>query len=103
MQKRNKKILLIAVIMIVELFELYRISIILSSGSYSFEDVYEINAPEEEVIKAIKQFKTLHPDFVVPKVTIDGKSSSDLSEEEGRKDISYWYYNYFYFQNENQI
>ena len=75
----------------------------LAPGSYPFAEIYEINAPEKDVIDAIQQFKTLHPEFKVPKVTIQNKGSFDLTESEGREENSHWYFNYFYHTKENQI
>lgn len=72
-------------------------------GSYPFAEIYELNAPEKNVIDAIVQFKSDHPEYVVPYVTINNQSAGNLSESEGRKEKSHWYFVYFYYPKENQI
>ena len=82
---------------------IYQFARMLAPGSYPFAEIYTIDAPEKEVLKAIEKFKFAHPDFIVPKVTINKNGSFDLSESEGRKENSHWYFNYFYYKKDNQI
>ena len=60
-------------------------------------------AKKDQVSKAIKTFKKLNPEYIVPKVNINNKGSFDLSEDEGRKEKSHWNFNYFFYKNENEI
>lgn len=101
MKKQNKIILGIGILAI--MFLVYQFGKAFAPGSYPYAEMYEINAPEKEVIKAIEQFKTSHSNYIVPNVTINNNGSFSMSESEGRKENSYWYLNYFYFQKENQI
>jgi hypothetical protein len=71
-------------------------------GSYPHAEKYELNYTEEEVKTAIKKIKQEYPEYIVPKVTIDGKSNWDLIDEQS-KEPSYWYIVYFYYPKENQI
>jgi hypothetical protein len=103
MEKQTKKVLLIIVLIVFGLFGFYKISSILAAGSYPFAEIYELNASEEVVIRAIDKFKVKHPEYIVPNVTIQNEGSFNLSESEGRKDSSYWYFVYFYYPKENQI
>ncbi|WP_046369059.1 hypothetical protein [Flavihumibacter petaseus] len=67
----------------------------LAPGSYPYSEDYEIDLPEEDVIKAIKAFKTDNPEFVVP---------GPVGYMDGRKDSAdYWYHAFFYYSKENVI
>lgn len=99
----KKKIIIIIGIIILCVFSVYKFGESFAPGSYHYAEVYKIDASEEDVIKTIKQFKTSHSEFVVPKVTINKNGSFNLSESEGRKKNSNWYLNYFYYKKENQI
>jgi len=102
MRKTNKIIIIIGLILIV-FFGFYKLTKLLSPGSYPNAEIYELNYPEGKVIEATHQLKILHPEMVVPKVTIKNSGSYDLAESEGRKDNSLWYTIYFYYPKENQI
>jgi hypothetical protein len=41
----------------------------LAAGSYPFAQHYELNASENDVIKAVKQFRVKHPETIVPYTT----------------------------------
>jgi len=98
----NRPIKLIIIILIC-LFAFWKMVTFLAPGSYPFAEIYEIHAPEKEVIDAIEEFKIQNPHFVVPPVTMDGQTNVDLKSSEGRDSNSYWYFNYFYYQDKNQI
>jgi hypothetical protein len=100
-RKHKATSILLGLILI--LFVFYQLARVFAPGSYPYAEVYEINAPESKVIEAIKTFKKLNPEYIVPKVNIDNKCSFDLSENEGRKEKSYWNFNYFFYKNENEI
>jgi uncharacterized membrane protein len=102
MKKKNKIIIGILLI-ILSIFLVYKFGEAFAPGSYPHAEVYKINASEENVINAIKQFKTSHSEFIVPNMTIHKSGSFNLAESEGRKENSYWYLNYFYDKEENQI
>jgi hypothetical protein len=71
-------------------------------GSYPYAETYELNYSEEEVKTAINKFKQEHSEYIVPKVTIDGKATWDLIDEQSIEP-NYWYIVYFYYPKENQI
>jgi hypothetical protein len=71
-------------------------------GSYPYAETYELNYSEEEVKTAIKKFKQEHSEYIVPKVTIDGKTTWDLKDEQSKEPNS-WYIVHFYYPKENQI
>lgn len=71
-------------------------------GSYPYAETYELNYSEEEVKIAIRKFKSENPEYVVPKVTIDGTKSWELIDEQS-KSPGYWYLVYFYYPEDNQI
>lgn len=71
-------------------------------GSYPYAETYELNYSEEEVKTAINKFKQEHTEYVVPKVTIDGKATWDLIDQQS-KEPNHWYIVYFYYPKENQI
>ncbi len=73
-----------------------------SSGSYPYAETYKLNFPESEVKTAINKFKQEHPEYTVPKVTIDGKATLDLIDEQS-KEQNHWYFVYFYYPKEKQI
>ena len=103
MTSRTKKIGLIAISILFGLWIFWQMVRLLAPGSYPFAEVYEINAPEDSIVNAIKRFKLTHPEFVVPPVTMDNVHSYDLTKEEGRDSSSYWYFNYFYYHDKNEI
>ncbi|MCF6133453.1 hypothetical protein [Flavobacterium wongokense] len=100
---KSRKILIITSGLILGLFLFYQLGKAFGPGSYPNAEIYEIKAPEQEVVKAINNFKKLNPEYVVPKVNINNNGSFDLSESEGRKEKSQWNFNYFFYKNENEI
>lgn len=82
---------------------MYAITGMLSPGSFSNAETYTLNASEKNVVDAIYRFRTEHPDYTVPDITIDNKPAGNLIESEGRKKERYWYSVYFYYKKENQI
>lgn len=71
-------------------------------GSYPYAETYELNYSEEAVKTAINKFKQEHSEYIVPKVTIDGKTTWDLIDGQSKEPNS-WYIVYFYYPKENQI
>jgi hypothetical protein len=74
----------------------------IAAGSYPYAETYELNYSEEEVKRAINEFKQEHSEYIVPKVTIDDEATFDLIDEQS-KEPSHWYIVYFYYPKENQI
>lgn len=103
MQKRTKRTLITVIFILVGFVGFYQLVHMFAPGSYPFAEVYELNAPEKNVIDAVSQFKLEDPEFIVPNVTINNQPAGNLRECEGRKDNSYWYFIYFYYPKENQI
>jgi hypothetical protein len=102
---KNKKVknIILIIILIVGLFGVSKFAKDFGAGSYPNAEIYEINAPEDKVLKAIYKLKDSQKDFLVPRVTFENKDSSDLSESEGRKYNSYWNFNYFYYSDQKKI
>jgi hypothetical protein len=75
----------------------------LAPGSYPYAEIYEMQAPEKEVIESISKFKSHHQEMIVPDITIDGYPAGSIKNSEGKRDGSYWYINYYYYPNENEI
>ncbi|MBN8786842.1 MAG: hypothetical protein J0I84_07120 [Terrimonas sp.] len=74
----------------------------LAPGSYPYAETYELSYSEEEVKTAINKFKQEHPEYIVPKVTINNQGSWDLPDGQS-KEPTHWYGVYFYYRNENKI
>ena len=71
-------------------------------GSYPYREEYELNYSQEEVKNAIKKFKQEHPEYIVPKVTINNQECLDLVDEP-MNEPTYWHIFYFYYRDENKI
>lgn len=71
-------------------------------GSYPYAEEYELNSSEDQVKVAINKFKEEHPEYIVPKVTINNQGSWDLTDGQS-KEPNYWYGVYFYYKSENKI
>jgi hypothetical protein len=71
-------------------------------GSYPYAETYELSASEDQVKQAIHRFKQEHPEYSVPKVTIDGTTTWALIDHQS-KDPDYWYVVYFYYPEERRI
>jgi hypothetical protein len=93
MHYSSKKIILIAVIVAIGLFGIYKFGVAFSPGSYAYAETYEINAPEPEVINAIQNLKKAHPDLSSPTSLLDGRKGNN----------DYWYHIYFYYPDKKQI
>ena len=101
MKRTYKTILIISGILVVGICT-YKFGSSFAPGSYPYAEIYELNSSEQTVIKVIKEFKTAHPELVVPKVSIQNKGKFDL--DDGRKDSTdLWYHFYFYDSVKNQI
>ncbi|GAF05767.1 hypothetical protein [Saccharicrinis fermentans] len=68
----------------------------LAPGSYPYAEIYNLNTNENNLISAIKKFKTANPEYKVPSIVglIDGRSS-DVAD--------HWYHVYFYNKADNEI
>ena len=67
----------------------------IAAGSYPYAELYHINVNENDLVKAIINFKKQYPEYNVP---------SQTQLEDGREDDKdLWYHIYFYFPRENQI
>lgn len=71
MQKRTKRTLITVIFILVGFVGFYQLVHMFAPGSYPFTEVYELNAPEKNVIDAVSQFKLEDPEFIVPNVTIN--------------------------------
>jgi hypothetical protein len=98
----TKKRLIIIAIVIAGLFFFYNFTNIFATGSYPHAELYELNYPEEKVIKAINKLKTSDTELNVPKVSIKGSGQLDLNDGK-EKDTDHWYKIYFYDKEKNEI
>lgn len=103
MKRPSRKAIIWILVIILVLGIMYLGRGLLAVGSYPYAQHYELNAAEDDVIKAVKQFRTKHPETKVPYTTINGQPAESLSMEEGRRDSSYWYAFYFYFPSQNEV
>jgi len=90
----KKYILIIAIVVIGIAIIIYGAKL-LSPGSYSDAEKFELPINELNLITVIEKFKNEHPEYKVPdqvKLT-DGRSNPQ----------DHWYHVYFYYQQENQI
>lgn len=71
-------------------------------GSYPYREEYELNYSEEEIKNAIMKFKQEHPEYTVPKVTINNQENLELIDERIIEPV-YCHKFYFYYRNENKI
>ncbi|MDI6033690.1 hypothetical protein QLS91_11445 [Flavobacterium sp. LB2P84] len=64
-------------------------------GSYPFSEIYEFDVSEEVLIKAVEEFKTDNPKYVLSNQErfIDGKRD--------KKD--HWYHIWFYYPDRNKV
>ena len=99
----KKKIFIGLLGLTLSIFLFYQLGKSFSPGSYPYAEIYEIKNSEMKVNEAIKTFKNLNPEYIVPEVNINNKGSFNLAESEGRKDNSQWNFNYFFYKNENEI
>src|SRR4051812_1424765 len=102
MTKTTKLTIYIVGGLLLMLLGLYGIACLFSPGSYPNAERYELNYPEENVIRAINKFKKEHPEYTVPKV--DNPKMGAFEVEDGKSDsLDHWYSVYFYYKNENLI
>src|SRR5581483_5229342 len=94
MSRKTRKLFIITGIICVGLFVMYQAAKMMAPGSYVYAKSYQLDAPENKVIEAVKMFKKRHPEMVDP--------DSNLIESEGRRDSSYWYFIYLYYPKEEQ-
>lgn len=64
----------------------------MSPGSYSRAETYELNIPEDSLIKIVENFKNVNPQYKVPEPSIF------LDHRE-----RYYYHIYLYYPNEKRI
>lgn len=68
----------------------------LAGGSYPYAETYEFQTNPEQVIEAVKRFKTENPSFIVP-------VSVGLKDGKSERSDDHWYHIYFYDKSENKI
>lgn len=73
-----------------------------NSGSYPYAEQYELDLSYEKAKMAILNFKKKHPEYIVPKVNINGKGLWNLKDVQTQEQ-SKWYKCYFYYKDENKI
>ena len=79
-------------------FAVYKVGrIFFSGGTDPFAETYDFNAPEEDVIKAIKTLKQQNPDLAPPAYL------KDFIRIEGGRNDAYKYLVYFYYKKENRV
>lgn len=100
--KINKKYILLFLIVGAFVTGFFWFGYNVAPGSYPYAEKYKLEYAERDVKVAVSKFKQEHPEYSVPKVTIDGKDSFDLTDEQ-TKDPAYWYKIYFYYPEENEI
>lgn len=67
----------------------------IAAGSYPYAEIYEIEASEADVIRAVEAFKKENPTYLIP---------STLNLKDGRKSLTdHWYHVYFYYNDNNEI
>jgi len=76
-------------------FGLYKLSELYSPGSYPNVEIYGFGANEKDLLKAIQQFKTANPKFIVPE-------EFNLQEGRGSQD-DHWFMVYFYYPDTKEI
>ena len=86
------RISIILISVIVFFSFLYVVAWYISPGSYSRAEMYELNIPEDSLIKKFENFKNLNPEFKVPESTI----FQDHRER-------FYYHIYLYYPNEKRI
>jgi hypothetical protein len=74
----------------------------LSAGSYPYAEIYTLNYPEEKVKNAVAKFKEANPEYIVPKVKINGQGNWELKDEKPNESNNLTMF-YFYYAKENQI
>lgn len=80
------------------MFTIYKFgSIILGAGTDPFAECYELNASEEDVIKAINDLKKQEPDLIPPTYL---RKFIDIN---GGRNDAYTYLVYFYYREENKV
>lgn len=79
-------------------FAVYKVgSIFFSGGTDPFAETYELNAAEDDVIKAIESLKKQQPDFIPPSYL------KEFIKVEGGKNDANKYLIYFYYKKENKV
>lgn len=86
------RILIISISVIGFISFLYVGAWYMSPGSYSRAEMYELNIPEDSLIKKIESFRNLNPEYKIPKSTI----FQDRRER-------FYYHIYLYYPNEKTI
>lgn len=71
-------------------------------GSYPYAEQYELDLSYEKAKMALLNFKKKHPEYMVPKVNINGKDLWNLQDEQTQAQGK-WYKCYFYYKDENKI
>lgn len=90
-----KKIIIIAVTILLVLILFYKLAKLFSPGSYPYSEIYEVNMNDSLLIGKIKVFKLQNTSYEVPKMS--GLVDDSFSKESNRFVL------YFYYKQENQI
>ena len=91
----------ILIFMNIPRYELMKQMNMISAGSYSFSESYNLPYSKSNVIKAIEKFKVKYPKNKVPKVTIS--SNNLISLEDSMSDNGLWFVAYLYDSEQNKI
>ena len=113
MTKRTKIILVFGIIIFLLCAGLVFVYLVfkIAPGAYPYAQSYTINAPENQVVKAINELKLRNPELSVPRDStlskfrinwVDGRHATGLHIK-GKPQISYEYIVYFYYPQENKI
>ncbi|WP_132055675.1 hypothetical protein [Pseudocnuella soli] len=71
----------------------YQLARLFAPGSYPYAELYELDVPEDDVIKAVELLKIRHPNLSPPLDLVDGRRSS----------TDYWYDIYLFDTAHNHI
>jgi hypothetical protein len=66
----------------------------MAPGSYPFAEHYEFDVNEAQLIDAVNEFKTNHPEYAAPEyIGPDGRIAPN----------SHWYHIYFYYKEKEEV
>ncbi len=102
MQKKRKITLWILVV-ITSIVVIYYLGWSFAPGSYARAEIYEIEVPEETLIRIIENVKNENP-LITLKEKVETSENNKFYLREGRRDENdFWYSIYFYYPEKNQI
>lgn len=100
MKSKKTIVVLVTVILVIGLVIWFGCNF--APGSYPYAEEYELSYSEEKVKSAITKFKEKHPEYRVPKVTINHKDTTDLADGQSNEPNGI-YSVYFYYKDEDKI